>query len=82
MKSNKLKIGDTINWKSQWGANPSVKAKVKTIEICPIGCKNGKQVQSVSWDTIKNGNRNIVIIMENGHWAQSADSSFFRITDL
>ena len=63
----KLKIGDTVLWRGGFGSEPSKLAKVQGIEICKIGKKEGRPVKSVDWNTVKTGN--VIVDLDNGHWA-------------
>ena len=55
MKNTRLKIGDKVMWRGAWGTQPPVVATIKGIDLCPVGSKYGKPVNSVSWDTVVNG---------------------------
>ena len=45
-------------------------AKEAKIDSIEVGCgqtKHGRDVKSVSWETIKKGG--VVVSLDNGHWA-------------
>ncbi len=65
-KTNKLKLGDTVKWRGGFGRELPIEAKVESIEICKVGSKYGRDVKSVDWDKVK---RNVVVTLDNGHWA-------------
>lgn len=67
MAKEYLKIGDEVNWRSNWGTDLPKKAIVNEIEICAVGAKHGKPVKKVSWETINKGK--VVVTLDNGHWA-------------
>lgn len=66
---SKLKIGDKVMWRGGWGTEPAKEAIIEEIDLCPVGCKHGKSVNSVAWETIKNEKRTVVVTLDNGHWA-------------
>ena len=61
----KLKIGDTVRYKQEFGMGPTIKAKVEGIEITNGG-KYGRQVEEVAWSKV-NG-RNVVVDLDCGSW--------------
>jgi len=63
---NKLKIGDTVNWRGAWGTAPVKQVMVESITKVTNG-KDGKPVTNVLWDDI-NG-REYIVNLINGHWA-------------
>ena len=62
-----LKIGDVVRWKGSWGSDPEELAKIKSIEICPVGTKFGNEVKKVLWATLDK--KNVVVILDNNHFA-------------
>jgi hypothetical protein len=66
---SKLKIGDKVIWRGAWGTEPPKEAIVESIQLCAVGSKYGKTVQSVDWKTVRGGNRGIIVDLDNGHWA-------------
>ena len=62
----KLKVGDQVLWRGGFGSEPAQKAKVEEIEVCLPGEKYGDQVDEVEWSK----KANIVVILDNGHWAR------------
>ena len=67
MANKKLKIGDKVMWRGTWGRDMAKEATISGIEIGCGDTKNGREVSSVSWDTIKKGG--VVVDLDNGHWA-------------
>jgi hypothetical protein len=65
----RLKVGDKVIWRGAWGTESSKEAIVESMELCAVGSKYGKDVQSVAWETIEKGNRSIIATLDNGHWA-------------
>jgi len=61
-----LKIGDTVNWRGNFGSEGRKKAKVEEIQITNGG-KYGDDVDEVSWSKVRD--RNVVVDLDNGHWA-------------
>ena len=53
-----LKEGDTVLWRD-------TTAKVKSIELCKEGEKEGVEVEEVCVD----GEQHFVVTLDNGHWA-------------
>ena len=65
-----LRKGHKVMWRGAWGKDPAVEATVEAIEICAINSKNGTEVKSVAWNTVKGySNRQVVVTLDNGHWA-------------
>jgi len=69
MKTSRLTVGDKVMWRGAWNTEPPKKVTVESIELCPVGKKHGSDVQSVAWNTIDGGKRNVVVTLDNGHWA-------------
>ncbi len=69
MATGKLKVGDKVMWRGGWNTDPEKEATVESMELCAVGCKYGKDVKSVAWETIEKGNRSITVTLDNGHWA-------------
>lgn len=69
MKSNMLKIGDTVLWRGGFGTDSPKKAKVEEIEITNGG-KYGDPVDEVPWSKVQG--RNAVVTLDNGHWAYAS----------
>ena len=62
-KSDLLKVGNTVNWRGDWGRNVPLPAIVTDISI-----KGGdSSVESVPWDLLTD--REIEIDLDNGQWA-------------
>lgn len=78
MNNNRLKIGDSVNWNGSWGAASTEKAKIENIEICAKGCKSGKEVKSILWNTITSGKRQVIVTLDNGHWAYGYQISLVK----
>ena len=66
--TDKLKVGDKVNWRGAWGSEPSKVATVTGMQKCPNGSKYGKDINSADWNVVKSG-RTIVVDLDNGHWA-------------
>jgi hypothetical protein len=69
MATGKLKVGDKVMWCGGWNTHEPKEATVESMELCAVGSKYGKDVQSVAWETIEKGNRSITATLDNGHWA-------------
>jgi hypothetical protein len=63
---SELKIGDEVSWKGAWGSQASKRAVVTEIEVTNGG-KYGDEVNSVEWTKVRD--RNVVVTLDNGHWA-------------
>ena len=63
---SELKIGDEVNWRGAWGSEAPKNAVVLSIEITNGG-KYGRSVNSVGWTRVRD--RNVVVTLDNGHWA-------------
>ena len=63
---SELKIGDEVSWRGAWGRQASKIAVVTEIEITN-GDKYGRSVSSVGWTRVRD--RNVVVTLDNGHWA-------------
>jgi len=62
----KLKTGDTVKWRGDFGSAPSKDAVVESIEITNGG-KYGKIVNEVEWREVYD--RNVVVNLTNDTWA-------------
>ena len=58
---DKLKVGDEVIWRGSWGKDLPKVVKVTCIEV------NDINVSSIEW--VNSGNRNVVVDLDNGHWA-------------
>jgi len=67
--TNFLSEGDTVNWRGGFGRDEAKPAKVLGIEVCQTGEKYGIPVKQVLWKQITEGKKNIVVNLDNGHWA-------------
>ena len=61
---NKLRVGDTVMHKGK-------KTKVLTIEV---NCSKEEPLQwifvsAVAWSAVLHGDRQIIVTLDNGHWA-------------
>jgi hypothetical protein len=62
---DKIKIGDTVNWRGCWGFDDPKPAEIKQIELCTERSKEGTPVPEI--DThLKNS---CVFTFTNNHWA-------------
>lgn len=61
MEMDKLKVGDEVIWRGSWGNDLPKEVKVTCIEV------NDINVSSIEW--VNTGNRNVVVDLDNGHWA-------------
>jgi hypothetical protein len=62
-----LKIGDKVMWRGAWGMQPPLEATIESMQLCAVGQKYGKDINSCKWKTVRNGK--IVVTLDNGHWA-------------
>ena len=69
---SELKIGDEVSWKGAWGSQASKRAVVTEIEVTNGG-KYGDEVNSVEWTKVRD--RNVVVTLDNGHWAYGGQIS-------
>ena len=67
-----LKIGDEVRWKGAWGSQASKIAVVTEIEVTNGG-KYGDEVNSVEWNKVRD--RDVVVTLDNGHWAYGGQIS-------
>ena len=67
-----LKINDTVNWKGGFGSERAKKARVEGIQITNGG-KYGDDVDKVDWSKVTD--RNVVVDLDNGHWAYAEQIS-------
>jgi hypothetical protein len=63
--SNKIQIGDTINWRGAWGSQPAKKATIEAIELTDGESKYGTAVTEVPAES----KDLCVFSLTNGHWA-------------
>lgn len=70
--SGTLKIGDEVNWRGGFGRDAKKKAKVEAIQITNGG-KYGDDVEEVEWSKVRD--RNVVVDLDNGHWAYAEQIS-------
>ena len=68
---NKLKVGDKVMWRGDFGTASPKEAVVESIELCKAGEKYGNSVDEVSW----NKKDRIVVDLNNGHWARGSQIS-------
>ena len=66
IQMSELKIGDEVSWRGAWGSQASKRAVVTEIEVTNGG-KYGDEVNSVEWTKVRD--RNVVVTLDNGHWA-------------
>jgi tartrate dehydratase beta subunit/fumarate hydratase class I family protein len=64
--SKKLKVGDVVNWRGNFGESVAKKAKVEAITI---NVKNIKEidVEEIEWSEVKD--RDVIVTLDNGSWA-------------
>ncbi len=62
-----LNIGDTVMWSGCWGSDVPQPAVVEEIDVECRGGKDGRSVQSVSWDLVNR--ENVVVGLDSGNWA-------------
>ena len=65
-----LKIGDTVNWRGCFGSALPLSAKVIGITD---GGKYGDDVTEIDWSKVTK--RNVVVDLDNGHWAYAEQIS-------
>lgn len=68
----KLKIGDEVYWRGGFGRDAKKKARVESIEVTNGG-KYGDDVNEVDWSKVRG--RNVVVDLDNGHWAYAEQIS-------
>lgn len=61
-----LKKNDIVSWRGSWGTQKPQDAIVTQIELCENGSKHGNEVREIDWELC---NRNVVVTLDNGHWA-------------
>lgn len=64
-----LKIGDKVSWRGGFGHDAPKEAIIEGIEITNGG-KYGDSVDEVDWEKVYE--RNVVVNLENGHWAYAS----------
>ena len=69
---SKLKIGDVVSWKGGFGLDAPKNAVVESIEITN-GYKYGEEVDEVPWKEVYG--RNVVVNLNNDHWAYGSQIS-------
>lgn len=57
----KLRLGDEVIWRGSWGNDLPKEVKVTCIEV------NDINVSSIDWDKVES--RDVVVDLDNGHWA-------------
>jgi hypothetical protein len=57
--SEVLKVGDSVNWRGNWGSHPVVKS-------ISVG-SNEDPVESVKWEEVNT--RDVIVDLDNKHWA-------------
>jgi hypothetical protein len=67
-----LKIGDKVTWRGSFGSGSPKTAAVEHIEITNGG-KYGDPVDEVNWSKVYD--RNLVVTLDNGHWAYASQIS-------
>lgn len=63
-----LKIGDRVMWRGSWGTQEGREVKVTGISVDCID-KHGTEVAEVPWLSVGKANREIIVDLDNGHWA-------------
>ena len=63
---SKLKIGDKVNWRGDFGMAEPREAIVEGIDLTKGG-KYGDPVNEIEWSQVYD--RNVVVTLDNGHWA-------------
>lgn len=64
----KLKVNDKVSWRGSWGKDAPQEAKVIGINLNDRVFKDGQPLTEVEWYIVQEG-RNIVVSLDNGHWA-------------
>lgn len=62
-----LNVGDSVYWSGTWGNDPECVVKVQGITDNKNGSKGGPSIKSIPWAKIDG--RNIIVDLDNGHWA-------------
>jgi hypothetical protein len=73
MDTNILNVGDTVNWKGSFGLSLAQPAKITGMEWCKVGSKEGRPIKHIDWD--KANSRQLVVDLDNGHWAYGTQLS-------
>lgn len=73
MENDILRVGDTVMWKGAFGTQPPVEAKIVGMEWCQLGVKNGIRTSNIDWG--KANSRQLVVDLDNGHWAYGTQLS-------
>ena len=70
---HKLRIGDTITWRGDWGRARPEDAMIQGISV---GCRDGDNIavpgcpiEEATWEDIELADKDIVVMLDNGHWA-------------
>jgi len=64
----KLSLGDKVMWSGSWGSDSPKEVTITGIQVNEFnGSKEGGQVEDIDWDYITE--RNILVNLDNGHWA-------------
>ena len=69
---SKLKIGDKVNWRGDFGTAEPREAIVEGIDLTRGG-KYGDPVNEIEWSQVYD--RNVVVTLDNGHWAYASQIS-------
>lgn len=78
MSYGKLKIGDKVWWRGDFGSAPIKEAVVEGIEITNGG-KYGDSVDEVPWSEVYD--RNVTVDLDNDHWAYAEQISRYHKTN-
>jgi hypothetical protein len=76
--NNTLKVGDKVMWRGAWGNDEPKEAYIRGIQITN-GSKYGDDVNQVSWDKVRD--REVVVDLDNGHWAYGGQLSKIKRED-
>ena len=62
----KLKVGDTVLWRGNFGRSPAIEAVVEGIELVEVGEKYGTPTESAPWSRLTGRH---AVISFGSHWA-------------
>jgi hypothetical protein len=68
----KLKVGDVVLWRGDFGSAPKRKAKIESLQVVEPGEKYGDEVAEIDWKLVPN---RCVASLDNGHWAYGSQIS-------
>jgi hypothetical protein len=61
--SEVLKVGDSVNWRGNWGSHPP---KIAVVSSILLGTEE-EPTDSIEWEKVNT--RDVITCLDNGHWA-------------